>query len=168
VCLERAFDAMMGMKKFDVAAIKAARLTFHQKGTYRIVAVFVARQSTQFSTSLPLAARQGLYKREIPPSSVADGCRLDEHVCFWLNASQSCGVAVGNGWLEVVSDASTRQRPRSRPPSSRTCIRRVQPRRQDHRAMRRRSLEQQVAFRRRMLRRDEPASSCTFPCYRWC
>jgi hypothetical protein len=29
---KRAFDATMGMKKIDVAAIKAARLTFHQKG----------------------------------------------------------------------------------------------------------------------------------------
>jgi hypothetical protein len=27
---KRAFNAMLGMKKIDIAAIKAARLTFHQ------------------------------------------------------------------------------------------------------------------------------------------
>jgi predicted 3-demethylubiquinone-9 3-methyltransferase (glyoxalase superfamily) len=45
---KRAFDAMMGMKKIDVAAIK-------RRGAADTATV-------RFCTSLPLAVRQGLYK----------------------------------------------------------------------------------------------------------
>ena len=76
---KRAFDAMMDMKRIDVAAIKAARRgcrpSWHRSDCPAIRPV---------RAPLSLVALQTYTKADIPGSVCADPRDPEQHVCFWM------------------------------------------------------------------------------------